>query len=90
MNVAAIAADIVKAAMKPPRKHRQEHRRCVLCGLIVGEAVWIKDECEYERYVKTDKGLVCEVCYDGPRPDVWKPRLTLTLNRCGAATPEGG
>ena len=68
MSVASEATAIWRRAMRKPTTPRrwQVHLHCIYCDIVVGETVLIEGEREYERYVKTDKGPVCEACEVDP------------------------
>ncbi len=64
MSVASIAAGIEREAMKTPRR---EYRRCIYCGLIVGEDIRLKDgRLEREAFSETSEGPVCSRCLADP------------------------
>jgi len=68
VNFGAQLSAVVRSAMatpKPPRKKRAL-LHCIYCGLVVGEAIQFDDGLEYERYINTDKGPVCEECFADP------------------------
>jgi len=55
------------AAVNLPKRAKRNHLYCIYCGIIVGESIELKDSTEYEPYVNTDEGPVCEACFADPR-----------------------
>jgi len=55
------------AAVNLPKRAKRKHLYCIYCGIIVGESIQLKDGAEYEPYVNTDEGPVCEGCYADSR-----------------------
>ena len=65
MTVDSMAAQIVREAMKPPRKPKP--LRCVYCTIVVGESTWYKDDMhepveDWEPYAEMPEGAVCWNC----------------------------